>query len=276
MIAYIYFFKLYPKYELFINRKELNMKSQKIWQMYDTLQFGLSCFSDLAVWRNPICKLHRSGDIQKIDGEPVKFYPQGVNLFHLMLVVILLLFGSQVATYGQTPSQSTRGRSYFGAPVVKYTAIRDQGALMFGGRGGWNITPSTALGFGLYGTVSEVDGPEGNVPNVPGVFDLKFESFGFDLEYATHPEAPTHLTLNAFLGGGAVHNVKNNTSEQEGETDFMLLLESAVGVEREITDWLHLNFAVSYRLVNGVEQPRLNDSDLNGPAVSFAVKFGRF
>jgi hypothetical protein len=195
------------------------------------------------------------------------------SIRHLSIVALLFLFGIHTAACAV---RQGGGRSSFGAPVVKYTDLSGQGAAMFGGRGGWNITPSTALGFGLYGTVTKVDGPEGNVPNVPGAFDLKFESFGLDLEYAVHPEAPTHLTLNAFFGGGALHNVKNNTNEQEGETDFMLLLEPAVGVERKITDWLHLNLAASYRLVNGAEQLRLNGSDLNGPAVSFAAKFGRF
>jgi hypothetical protein len=47
-------------------------------------------------------------------------------------------------------------------------------------------------------------------------------------------------------------------------------------VERKVTDWLHLNLAVSYRLVTGVEQPGLGDADVNGPAAALAAKFGRF
>jgi hypothetical protein len=49
-----------------------------------------------------------------------------------------------------------------------------------------------------------------------------------------------------------------------------------VGVERRVNGWLHLNLAVSYRLVSGVEQPGLENGDLNGPGVALAVKFGRF
>jgi hypothetical protein len=190
---------------------------------------------------------------------------------HFVIFFIVLLCGTQVAAHGQTS-----GRSYFGAPVVKYTVLRDQGAVMFGGRGGWNITPSLVFGGGLYGTVSEVDAAEGAVPGQPGPFDLKFENFGFDVEYAVRPAMPTHLTLGVFFGGAALHNVQDDTGDQEGETDFMLLLEPAVGVEREIADWLHLNFSVSYRLISGVEQPALEESDLNGPAAALAVKFGRF
>ena len=147
---------------------------------------------------------------------------------------------------------------------------------MFGGRGGWNVTPSLTLGGGLYATVTQADGPEGFVPDSPGPLDIKLESFGLELEYAPHPAAPTHLVLYAFVGGGAGHYVRDNSREQHGETDFMLMLEPAAGVEQRISDWLHLNLTVSYRLASGVELPLLESTDLNGAAVTMAVKFGRF
>jgi hypothetical protein len=147
---------------------------------------------------------------------------------------------------------------------------------MVGGRGGWNITPSLLLGGGLYGAVTGVHAREGAVPDAPGPLDVRFESFGFDLEYASHPEAPTHLTLGASLGGGAARYVRRGTDEQHGETDFMLLLEPAVGVERRVTDWLHLNLSASYRVVSGVEQPGLEDSDIRGLGVALAAKLGQF
>jgi hypothetical protein len=194
----------------------------------------------------------------------------------LVIVTMLPLLAIEVAAQEEAPRQGAGGRSYFGAPVVKYTAIRDHGAAMLGGRGGWNITPSLALGGGLYGTITQVDGPVGAVPDAPGPLDIKFESFGLELEYAPKPRASTHLTLHAFFGGGAAHYVQDETDEQYGETDFMLLLEPAVGGEQRITDWLHLNLAVSYRLVSGVAQPGLENSDLTGPSAALAVKFGRF
>lgn len=136
---------------------------------------------------------------------------------------------------GSDTAPGFQGGSHFGAPVLKYTVLTGQGALMFGGRGGWNLTPSLMLGGGAYGTLSEVDAREGAVPDASGPLDVKFESFGFDLEYAVHPAAPTHLTLTTFMGGGAARYAKDKSNEQEGETDFMLLLEPAVGVERSVT-----------------------------------------
>jgi hypothetical protein len=151
---------------------------------------------------------------------------------------------------------------------------------MLGGRGGFNLTPALVLGGGLYGTVSEVDAREGAVPlgapEFEGLLDVKFESFGLDLEYALAPVSATHLTLGVFVGGAAARYVRDKTNEQQGETDFMFLVDPSVGLERGITDWLHLHIAASYRLVTGVEQPGLGEDDLRGAAVALAAKIGRF
>jgi hypothetical protein len=194
----------------------------------------------------------------------------------LVIVVLLLLSATEALAQNQDNREEVRRRGHFGAPAVKWTIIRDQGTLMFGGRGGWNITPSLLLGGSLYGTMTEVDARHGAVPDAPGPLDIKFETFGFDLEYAVRPKAPTHLTLGVLLGGAAAHYVRNKTHEQHGETDFMFLLEPLAGVEQRVTDRIHLNLAGSYRLVSGVEQQGLKDADCSGPAAALAVKFGRF
>lgn len=192
-----------------------------------------------------------------------------------LLVVMFVPIWSDAAAQ-DVPGQNNAGSRYFGAPVLKYTVIRDQGAVMFGGRGGWNISPSFLIGAGVYATMSEVNGPEGALPYATGPLDLKFETFGLDLEYACRPASPVHFTLGMFLGGGAVHFVKDKTDEQQDETDFTAVLEPSVGLEWNITDSLHLNLAASYRFVIGVDQPGLKDKDFTGPAVSFAVKIGQF
>jgi hypothetical protein len=195
---------------------------------------------------------------------------------HPLIVLLLLLFASYGMAQGQTPPREGGGGGHFGALVVKYAVIRDQGAIMIGGRGGWNVTPSLVFGGGAYGSINGVDAPEGAVPDAPGRLDIKFQSFGFDLEYSPHPAAVTHLTLDAFFGAAANHYVRHGTDEQHGETDFMLLFEPSLGVERRVADWLHLNLAVSYRLVTEVEQPGLKAADFNGAAVALAVKLGQF
>jgi len=197
-------------------------------------------------------------------------------MIRLVIVVVLLACAGQAAAQDPVVRRDSGERGHFVAPVLEVTSLRDQGAVMLGGRGARSLTPSLMVGVGLYGTVVQVDAPEGAVPAAPYELDIKMERFGIDVEYALHPTAPTHLTVGSFLGGAALHYVKDGTRVQEGETDFVLLLQPAVGVERRITDRLHLNLAASWRLAGGVEMAGLTTGDVAGPAVALAVKLGRF
>jgi hypothetical protein len=192
------------------------------------------------------------------------------------VVFTLMLLTAQAAAQEQSTSQDARGGGSFGAPVVAYTIFRGQGALMFGGQAGWNITPSLVLGGAAYATMTEVDGPSDPAIARDGPIDLKVETFGVDVAYTPHVEAPMHLTFALFAGGAAAHYVKDKTTEQQDETDFMLLLEPSVGVEKRISNGVQLRCALLYRVASGVEQPGLRASDVNGPSVSLALKFGRF
>src|SRR5512141_678950 len=171
------------------------------------------------------------------------------------LVIVAMLLGLARGTAAQEATREgpTR-RIQFGAPVVKVTALRHQAAVMFGGRGGFSLTPSLVLGAGLYGTMTEVNARAGAVPDAPSPLDVKFENFGLEVEYALRPAAPTHMTFGAFAGGASARYAKDGTNEQHGETDFLLLLEPGAGIERAVAPWLHVNLAASYRLVRGVEQ----------------------
>jgi hypothetical protein len=193
-----------------------------------------------------------------------------------MIVTMLLACASQATAQDRASREDPEARGRFGALVLEVTSVRDRAAVMFGGRGARNVTPSLSVGVGLYGTLAGVDAPEGAVPGVPGHFDIKMERFGMELEYAVHPTDATHLTLGSFVGGGAAHYVKDGSGEQEGETDFLFLVEPAVGVERQVTEALHLNLSASWRLAGGVEMRGLATGDLQGPTLGLAVKLGRF
>jgi hypothetical protein len=192
------------------------------------------------------------------------------------IVVTLMVVATQASAQEDPADLDTRGRGHFGAPVVAGTVFRGQGALMFGGQAGWNVTPTLVLGGAAYATMTEIDGPDVATIARDGPIDLKVETFGVDVGYTPRAVAPTHLTIALFAGGAAAHYVKDKTTEQQDETDFMLLFEPSVGVETRVARGVQLRGAVSYRLVSGVEQPGLRASDMNGPAVSLAVKFGRF
>lgn len=192
----------------------------------------------------------------------------------LVLTLSWTLVAAAAAASAENPPLH-RGRHY-GAPVVKYTVLRDQGVMMFGGRGAFGLTPSLMLGGGLHGTLTEVDARSGVVPNAPGPLDLKVETGTVDLEYAPRAAGRTHLTFTAQAGFAALHLTRNGTTDQFGETDFLWLVEPDVGVERSVSGWCHLSLSAAYRLVGGVEQAGLKNADIDGAVLSLAVKFGRF
>jgi hypothetical protein len=137
------------------------------------------------------------------------------------------------------------------------------------------VTPSFAVGGGLYGTLTEVDAPS-PVSGAPGPLDVKLEVFALELEYAFRPAAPTHVTLGARLGGAAARYTTDGTNDQHGESDFLWLAEPAVGLERAIVRRLRLHLGLSYRFVGSVEQEGLRRRHLQGPAASLSLKIGRF
>jgi hypothetical protein len=74
----------------------------------------------------------------------------------------------------------------------------------------------------------------------------------------------------------ASHFVQDGNKDQFGETSFMFLLEPALGLERRVTDCLHLNVGLSYRLAGGVKQQGMGNGDFSGASVALAAKIGRF
>lgn len=197
-------------------------------------------------------------------------------MFRILSGIALFIVAVEGAAQAPTVRDREDVRASFGAPALRVTSLRGQGAVMFGARGGWGISPRLTLGAGAFGTMTEVDARDGAVPDAPGPLDVKFECFGVELEYASRPAAPTHVTVTSFMGGGAAHNAADKSDDQFGETDFMLLWEPAVGVERRLTPSLHVNLALSFRLVHGVEQAGLKPSDLQTAAITLTAKFGKF
>lgn len=189
----------------------------------------------------------------------------------LLVPCWMTAFGTTAARAQMTQES---GGAYFGAPVIELTRLRGQAAVMFGGRGGWYLTPSLAVGAGLYGTLTEVDAPAQG--GSPGPLDVKYEEFGLELEYHFRSAAPVHFTLAAFAGGATARYVRDGTDEQHGETDFMLLVEPAAGIEWSASRRVHVNLAAAFRLTGPVEQAGLRGRHLRGPAVRLAVKLGKF
>jgi hypothetical protein len=193
---------------------------------------------------------------------------------------MLLAFAATIVAQEETLLQSEINGGGFGGPVVKFTSISDQSAVMIGGRGGWIIHHRLVIGGGGYAVVNEIDAPEGVLP-LEAPLDIEFGYGGFELEYIFHPKSLLHYSFYLLLGGGDNHYVKDvgpvsESKQTAGESDFVFILEPALNAELNITKWFRLNAGVSYRLVTGVEQESLLESDFSGISGAVTLKFGKF
>lgn len=201
-------------------------------------------------------------------------------MYRLLFVFMLFAFVVYAAAQEETLFNDSVVTGGFGGPVVKYTSIYNQDAILVGGRGGWIVNHSFVFGGGGYGVASEVDAPEAALPD-EGPLDIEFGYGGFEVEYIIHPRSLGHFSLYALIGGGATNYVKDvgavmDSNEQTGESDFVFVLEPAANAELNVTTWFHLNAGVSYRLVKGIQQEGLQDSDFSGITASLTFKFGKF
>jgi hypothetical protein len=199
---------------------------------------------------------------------------------YLIFFIVLITFMSESAAQEETLVKSDTESGGFGAPVLKYTSIYGQNTLMIGGRGGWIINHSFVIGGGGYGTVTEVDAPEGILPEL-GSLDLKFEYGGLELEYILNPKSLAHIGFYILIGGGSIKFSNDTGSYHEGDhtvgpDDFVFVMEPSINGELNITDWFHITAGVSYRFVTGVEQTSLVDSDFSGVSGVLTFKFGSF
>jgi hypothetical protein len=199
---------------------------------------------------------------------------------NLMIMIVLLTFAVSAVAQEETLFTGNIETSGFGGPVVKLTRIYNQGAVMVGGRGGWIINHCLVIGGGGYGVVNDIDAPEGVLP-LEGPLDIEFGYGGFEIEFIIHPNSISHFSFYTLVGAGGNNFVidegdTEESDQQVGESDFVVVVEPAINAELNVTTWFRLNAGVSYRMVTGVDQEGLDNSDFSGPSASLTFKFGRF
>jgi hypothetical protein len=196
------------------------------------------------------------------------------------LFILFIAFGREVFAQQENLVEFEDQLSGFGGPVVKFTNINGQAAIMLGARGGWIFDHSFVIGGGIYTLVSEVDAPENILP-AQGPLDIDFSYFGLEAEYVFQPGSLVHYNFYIFVGAGAVRFLKdvgsfskNNT--QVEETDLAFVLEPTADAELNVSEWCRVMAGVSYRITTGVTQVGLRNRDFTGLAASLTVKFGSF
>lgn len=164
-------------------------------------------------------------------------------------------------------------KGMYWAPSLKVTNIYDQSAYMAGFRGGWITSPSMRIGLCGYGVINEIDGSP-NVWPTEGLFDIEMFIGGVECEYFMKCCSGFDYGFYLLAGGGAAKYVKDGSSgsEQQGETDFTLLMEPGITGELKIYKRLYLNTSLTYRIVTFVDMWELDNSDFGGVTFNLSLK----
>ena len=194
---------------------------------------------------------------------------------------VMLLAPSLHAQRDETLVGNRRNTHFggFGGPVVKVSRVADQDAVFSGGRGGVIINRRLVLGGGGYSLTSE------NV-RTGFTFDnnetaaLGLDYGGFEIEFISRPSRLVHLTLYTLLGGGqaSYESVLDNggaVSTRRLASD-VFVVEPALNVELNVTNWFRTSLGFGYRFVNGSDLPFATDGALGGGAGTLTFKFGSF
>ena len=166
----------------------------------------------------------------------------------------------------------------FGAPVLIYTSLAGQSALLAGGRFGWIINKSFVVGGGIYSLVSQLKA--NSIDPISGQeFMIAFNFGGLEFEYVLLSDSPVHASFDMlFAGGGLSMNVPNrNVPHTSYYGQDLLVWEPGINLETNIVDWLHIDAGVSYRIISSFDQyESVSKDDLQGLNGVLTFKFGAY
>lgn len=164
----------------------------------------------------------------------------------------------------------------FGGPVIKYTQIKNEPAVLVGGRGGWIINHTFVIGGGGYGLANQIEAEYINNYIQPYI---NFGYGGFEMEYIIQSDQLLHFSVYTLIGAGGV-NYRDNSNDfwedWDYKSDEFFVLEPALNVEVNITSFFRVNAGASYRYISGVNYDNLKNEDFSGFSGVLTLKFGSF
>lgn len=197
------------------------------------------------------------------------------TLFKLSIISLLLSF--QIFAQEQTlvgNGEITNGG--FGGPVIKYTQIKNEPAVLIGGRGGWIINHTFVIGGGGYGLANQIEADNFIDFSKPYI---NFGYGGLELEYIIQSDQIVHFSVYTLIGAGGVNyrdNMHSSWDNWDYNSDEFFVLEPALNVEVNITSFFRINAGANYRYISGVNYDNLKNEDLAGFSGVLTLKFGNF
>ena len=192
-------------------------------------------------------------------------------LFRISFISFLLCFTTIIS------AQNKFGA--FGAPVIKYTSIYNQNALILGGRFGLVINESIVIGGGFYGNINGIHTDYIDTPSGQKVM-LNMNYGGLEFEYILFPHSTIHGSIGILLAGGGLYfGVSDKSVPHNSYSKLDLLVyEPSVNIELNSLSWLHIDLNISYRIITSYNHAvyGIDKNDLTGSSVGLIFKFGGY
>ncbi len=189
-------------------------------------------------------------------------------LIFICLIIICMMKGNaqdeEIQTlFGDKPLKITG----FGGPFMNFTMLNKEFAYMMGGGGGILINDFMlgGYGIGLANTLLFDDTNE----------EISFGHGGFWIGYQLMPNKIVHSVIQVQLGWGSLSS-KDRFGELIGNLDKLFIITPIIEAEMNITRFLRIGIGGSYRIVTFADNSMLSASNMSGPGVNFAFKFGWF
>jgi hypothetical protein len=163
----------------------------------------------------------------------------------------------------------------WGGPIVQLSTVRNRGAVFVGGRGGWLVDGRFTLGGAGFGLANRVSAPPA-VERPGEELDLDMGYGGLWLEYTARPVRLLHVSFGALVGGGGLSLRWHDGGSYGSRSEAFFVTEPAVVAELNLARSVRLDLGAAYRFVVGVDMPGMSFSDVSGPSVVVAMKFGKF
>lgn len=202
----------------------------------------------------------------------------------IIIIVCIVVFSGLSFSQEETLLSGKIENGGYGAPVVKFSRVKNNFALFVGGYGGWLINHTFLIGGGGYGLVNKIKG-EQSAQYIYGYWDdvkIQFGYGGLYLEYIGNSNELIHYSISTLIGAGGVSYGVYNSNLYYLNTDWtrnnssVFVLEPGINAELNVAKFFRINIGASYRFVNGVDLVGLTNSDLSGPSAGIAFKFGLF
>ncbi len=195
----------------------------------------------------------------------------------IQLTVLSLFLCFQIFAQEQTlVGNGEMSNGGFGGPVIKYTQIKNEPAVLVGGRGGWIINHTFIIGGGGYGLANQIESDYITDYSKPYI---DFGYGGFELEYIIQSDQLVHFSIYTLIGAGGVNyraDSHNSWEDWNYSSDEFFVLEPALNVEVNIASFFRINAGASYRYISGVNYDNLKNEDFSGFSGVLTLKFGSF